>query len=66
LYVDRVSRSAALTSQRDLFSPKRAEGPWTRSLEDGTWRRGVVPTATPKPKAKAVEGPAAPPVPEAS
>jgi uncharacterized lipoprotein NlpE involved in copper resistance len=30
-----------LVTRKDLYSPKKGDGPYTRALDNGTWRRGV-------------------------
>ena len=61
--------AAALTAcnthatRREMFAPAEASGPYSEALEDQTWRRGVKerkkPAATPAPKPKTEEEPAA-------
>jgi hypothetical protein len=38
------SACTTLANRRDLYSPTKANGPYTRSLQDGSWRdNGVKP-----------------------
>ncbi|HEV7866166.1 MAG TPA: hypothetical protein VGO90_00690 [Chthoniobacteraceae bacterium] len=38
-----------LANRRDLYSPKKGDGYWTRTLDDGSWKkRSTLPPEMPK------------------
>ena len=62
-----------LANRRSLYAPKKGEGYWTRTLDEGTWRqRGTKPADTTIKKggspsrAPVVPPPATEPLPEAA
>jgi hypothetical protein len=64
-----------LANRRSLYAPKKGEGYWTRTLQEGTWKqRGTKPADTTvkragsnaSPSAPKVPAPPAPPLPEAA
>jgi hypothetical protein len=40
-----VAGCNTLANRRDLYSPKKGDGYWTRTLEDGSWKKRNEPPA---------------------
>ena len=51
------SACTTLENRRDLYSPAKAHGPYTRALREGTWQNGVQPLGQDLPPAPVAPAP---------